>query len=87
MPNVNTSEFNKITAGIIITMVLAIAGFGTSWMTRIETRMVYIGDNYATKTELKRIDTTMNSLRVEVREMLTAIRDEIRYDREKRTEK
>lgn len=86
MPNASPSEFNKVAAGVLVTVILAIAGFGTSWMTRIETRMMYIGDNYATKAELKRIDLTMNSLRVEVREMLTAIRDEIRYDREKRTE-
>ena len=68
----------KTIIGVIVAVMLAIAGFGTTWMNRMEDRLLYIGDNYATKTEVSRLDRSMNNTRLEIISMLKNLGDEIR---------
>ena len=68
----------KAVISAIVALILAVSSMGTSWMGRIEDRLLYIGDNYATKTEVQRLDRNMSATRLEIIAMLKNLGEEIR---------
>lgn len=80
---IKLTDVLKLAFGVIITLMLSIGGYAFARVGGIEDRVMYIADNYARKEDLKRIDKSINGLRVDMKDMLQALKEEIRYERDR----
>ena len=65
------NEFSRLLFVVMGASALIVIGFGGWWVSRLDDRLIYISDTYATKTEL-------HELKVDIKDLKRHITEEIR---------
>lgn len=74
----------KITMAIVSALIMSIGTYSFTRVETLESRVIWIADNYVKREELQRIDNSINGLRTDMKDMLISLKEEIRYERQRK---